>query len=216
MESFFEAFDSNSDNTRLVSPEIFGNRTLSSEVSFETSDEDMKSILRTKIDESIVSAFEVLRKRIDKFGVTQPNIQRLGSSGRILIELPGAKDIDRIQNLLQSTAQLEFWETFKNDELLTFISAADQYLSLIEVENNESDAEISDIDDLLSEVEQSSDSIQTSSNPLISLVKAFSFQGGPIIARFLPSDQELVSSYLSIPEVRNLIPNDYRLSLIHI
>ena len=210
LESFFEAFDSNSDNTRLVSPEIFGNRTLSSEVSFETSDEDMKSILRTKIDESIVSAFEVLRKRIDKFGVTQPNIQRLGSSGRILIELPGAKDIDRIQNLLQSTAQLEFWETFKNDELLTFISAADQYLSLIEVENNESDAEISDIDDLLSEVEQSSDSIQTSSNPLISLVKAFSFQGGPIIARFLPSDQELVSSYLSIPEVRNLIPNDYR------
>ncbi len=210
LESFFEAFDSNSDNTRLVSPEIFGNRTLSSEVSFETSDEDMKSILRTKIDESIVSAFEVLRKRIDKFGVTQPNIQRLGSSGRILIELPGAKDIDRIQNLLQSTAQLEFWETFKNDELLTFISAADQYLSLIEVENNESDAEISDIDDLLSEVEQSSDSIQTSSNPLISLVKAFSFQGGPIIARFLPRDQELVSSYLSIPEVRNLIPSDYR------
>ena len=210
LESFFEAFDSNSDNTRLVSPEIFGNRTLSSEVSFETSDEDMKSILRTKIDESIVSAFEVLRKRIDKFGVTQPNIQRLGSSGRILIELPGAKDIDRIQNLLQSTAQLEFWETFKNDELLTFISAADQYLSLIEVENNESDTEISDIDDLLSEVEQSSDSIQTSSNPLISLVKAFSFQGGPIIARFLPRDQELVSSYLSIPEVRNLIPSDYR------
>ena len=210
LESFFEAFDSSSDNTRLVSPEIFGNRTLSSEVSFETSDEDMKSILRTKIDESIVSAFEVLRKRIDKFGVTQPNIQRLGSSGRILIELPGAKDIDRIQNLLQSTAQLEFWETFKNDELLTFISAADQYLSSIEVENNESDTEISDIDDLLSEVEQSSDSIQTSSNPLISLVKAFSFQGGPIIARFLPRDQELVSSYLSMPEVRNLIPSDYR------
>ena len=210
LESFFEAFDSSSDNTRLVSPEIFGNRTLSSEVSFETSDEDMKSILRTKIDESIVSAFEVLRKRIDKFGVTQPNIQRLGSSGRILIELPGAKDIDRIQNLLQSTAQLEFWETFKNDELITFISAADQYLSSIEVENNESDTEISDIDDLLSEVEQSSDSIQTSSNPLISLVKAFSFQGGPIIARFLPRDQELVSSYLSMPEVRNLIPSDYR------
>ena len=81
LESFFEAFDSNSDETRLTSPEIFGNRTLSSEVSFETTDDDMKSILRSKIDESIVSAFEVLRKRIDKFGVTQPNIQRLGSSG---------------------------------------------------------------------------------------------------------------------------------------
>ena len=136
LESFFDAFDSNSDPTRLISPEIFGNRTLSSDVSFDTSDDDMKSIIRTKVDESIVSAFEVLRKRIDKFGVTQPNIQRLGTSGRILIELPGAKDVDRIQNLLQSTAQLEFWETFKNDDLLNFIVSADQYLASIEIENS--------------------------------------------------------------------------------
>ena len=134
LESFFDAFDSNNDPTRLTSPEIFGNRTLSSDVSFDTSDDDMKSILRTKVDESIVSAFEVLRKRIDKFGVTQPNIQRLGTSGRILIELPGAKDVDRIQNLLQSTAQLEFWETFKNEELLNFLVSADQYLASINTE----------------------------------------------------------------------------------
>ena len=59
--------------------------------------------------------------------MTQPNIQRLGTSGRILIELPGAKDVDRIQNLLQSTAQLEFWETFKNEGLLDFLVSADQY-----------------------------------------------------------------------------------------
>ena len=63
---------------------------------------------------------------------------------------------------------------------------------------------------LLSEVEQSSDSIQNTSNPLLSLVRAFSFQGGPIIARFLPRDQELVNSYLSLPEVRRLLPRDYR------
>jgi SecD/SecF fusion protein len=69
-----------------------------------------------------------LRKRIDKFGVTQPNIQRLGTSGRILIELPGAKDVDRVKNLLQSTAQLEFWETYKNDQLFGFLSAANEYL----------------------------------------------------------------------------------------
>ena len=156
LESFFEAFDSNNDPARLTSPEIFGNRTLSSDVSFDTSDDDMKSILRTKVDESIVSAFEVLRKRIDKFGVTQPNIQRLGTSGRILIELPGAKDVDRIQNLLQSTAQLEFWETFKNEGLLDFLVSADQYLASINTET-ESKADESDIDDLLSEVEQTSD-----------------------------------------------------------
>ena len=210
LESFFEAFDSNSDETRLTSPEIFGNRTLSSEVSFETSEDDMKTILRSKIDESIVSAFEVLRKRIDKFGVTQPNIQRLGSSGRILIELPGAKDIDRIQNLLQSTAQLEFWETHKNEELVSFLMSANEYLSSLELANQDTKSDESDIDDLLSEVEQSSDTIQSTSNPLLSLVRTYSFQGGPVIARFLPRDQDLVNSYLSMPEVRKLLPRDYR------
>jgi len=102
LESFFEAFDLDTDQTKLSSPDIFGNRTLS-EISFNTSDNEIKNIIGRKIDESIISAFEVLRKRVDKFGVTQPNIQRLGTSGRILVELPGAKDIDRIQNLLQST-----------------------------------------------------------------------------------------------------------------
>ena len=210
LESFFEAFDSNLDETRLTSPEIFGNRTLSAEVTFETSDDDMKSILRSKIDESIISAFEVLRKRIDKFGVTQPNIQRLGTSGRILIELPGAKDIDRIQNLLQSTAQLEFWETFKNDDFGSFLISANEYLASIETNNELSESNESDIDDLLSEVEQSSDSIRNSSNPLLSLVRTFSYQGGPILARFLPRDQEQVDSYLSMSEIRKLLPRDYR------
>ena len=212
LESFFDAFDEIPDDTRLTSPEIFGNRTLSSEVSFETTDDDIRSIIRTKIDESIISAFEVLRKRIDKFGVTQPNIQRLGSSGRILIELPGAKDVDRIQNLLQSTAQLEFWETYKNDDFLNFIATANNYLSSIDntIIKSELNTSNSEIDDLLSEVEQSVDTVQNTSNPLLSLIRAYSYQGGPIIARFLPRDQEIVDSYLSIPEVRSLLPRDYR------
>tara|TARA_B100000575_G_C23143582_1_gene666596 strand:+ start:8001 stop:10922 length:2922 start_codon:yes stop_codon:yes gene_type:complete len=210
LESFFEAFESNADPTRLTSPEIFGNRTLSSEISFETSDDQLKSILRNKIDESIISAFEVLRKRIDKFGVTQPNIQRLGTSGRILIELPGAKDIDRIQNLLQSTAQLEFWETYKNDDFLNYLVSADAYLSSIEINNDSNDLPESDIDDLLSEVEQTSDSIASKSNPLLGLVKAYSYQGGPIIARFQPRDTLIVNSYLTLPDVRKLLPREYR------
>tara|TARA_B100001057_G_scaffold444520_1_gene481502 strand:- start:16209 stop:19133 length:2925 start_codon:yes stop_codon:yes gene_type:complete len=210
LESFFEAFESNADPTRLTSPEIFGNRTLSSEISFETSDDQLKSILRLKIDESIVSAFEVLRKRIDKFGVTQPNIQRLGLSGRILIELPGAKDIDRIQNLLQSTAKLEFWETHKNEDFLTYLVSVDGYLSSLEIDDNLDDSSDSSIDDLLSEVEQSSDTIAKRSNPLLSLVRAYSYQGGPIIARFQPRDTSIVNSYLSLPEVRKILPREYR------
>ncbi len=121
VESFFDAFQTVKDLEKLASPDIFANRTLSDEINFEMTDDEVKPIIKQKIDESIVSAFEVLRKRIDKFGVTQPNIQRLGSSGRILVELPGAKDVGRIKKLLQSTAQLEFWETFKNDQLFSFL-----------------------------------------------------------------------------------------------
>ena len=112
----------------MANPEIFANRTLSDVINFEMTDEQVRPIIRRKIDESIVSAFEVLRKRIDKFGVTQPNIQRLGTSGRILVELPGASDVERVKNLLQSTAQLEFWETYKNDQLVNFLYDANNLL----------------------------------------------------------------------------------------
>ena len=81
VESFFEAFDMVKSSEKLSSPDIFGNRTLSDEINFEMSDSETQTVIRRKIDESIISAFEVLRKRIDKFGVTQPNIQRLGASG---------------------------------------------------------------------------------------------------------------------------------------
>ena len=129
VESFFKSFELVKGDVKLASPNIFANRTLSDEINFEMNDEETKTVIRKKIDESIVSAFEVLRKRIDKFGVTQPNIQRLGSTGRILVELPGVKDIDRVQYLLQSTAQLEFWETYKNDQLVNFIIEANNLLA---------------------------------------------------------------------------------------
>ena len=152
MESFFEAFDADSDNTTLSSPDIFGNRTLS-DISFDSSDEEIKNIISTKIDESIVSAFEVLRKRIDKFGVTQPNIQRLGTSGRILVELPGAKDIDRVKKLLQSTAQLEFWTTEKNIDFFPFLNEASKVVKdLVDEEKklDEKEKTTSEIDDFFS------------------------------------------------------------------
>ena len=211
LESFFEAFDSDGDQTKLSSPDIFGNRTLS-DISFDTSDDQIKNIISTKVDESIVAAFEVLRKRIDKFGVTQPNIQRLGTSGRILVELPGAKDIDRIQNVLQSTAQLEFWETYKNDELGDFLISANEYLRSVVDTDVPDDEEGSSIEDLLSEVEETSDQSNTAnlSNPLLRLIKTPPFQGSPILGNFSPNDQELVSSYLNLPEVRQLLPSANR------
>ena len=128
LESFFTSFDEIKGDINLASPDIFANRSLSDEINFEMSDDEVKPIIKQKIDESIVSAFEVLRKRIDKFGVTQPNIQRLGNSGRIRVELPGAKDVDRVKKLLQSTAQLEFRINKKNNPLLKFLSDANKKL----------------------------------------------------------------------------------------
>ena len=167
VESFFEAFDEIKGDSNLASPDIFANRSLSDEINFEMSDAEVKPIIQRKIDESIVSAFEVLRKRIDKFGVTQPNIQRLGNSGRIRVELPGAKDVARVKNLLQSTAQLEFWFTEKNDEFLPFLTQANEKLkTILDEESSESESEEkSEIDDLLADVE-ANDSISNQNNPL--------------------------------------------------
>jgi SecD/SecF fusion protein len=128
LEDFFIAFEAIKGDKKLASPEIFANRLLSDQITFNMSDDEVKPILSAKIDESIVSAFEVLRKRIDKFGVTQPNIQRIGNSGRILVELPGAKEVERVKGLLQSTAQLEFWDAFKGEEFGSFLIQTNEVL----------------------------------------------------------------------------------------
>ena len=214
IESFFRAFESIKGADKLASPEIFANRTLSDEINFEMSDQETQIIVRRKIDESIVSAFEVLRKRIDKFGVTQPNIQRLGTSGRILVELPGAKDVDRVQNLLQSTAQLEFWETYKNDKLISFLIEANTLIGkqisskITSVDNDEKD-ESSEIDDLLADV-ASQDSIVQTKNPILDRIVGQGFQGGPVLAQFNARDSDLIMGYLNQPEVRKLLPSEYR------
>ncbi|TPN81721.1 protein translocase subunit SecDF [Aquimarina algicola] len=127
IEDFFIEFEKIPD-AQLASPDIFANKNLSDDITYDMTNDQVRPILRKKIDESVTSAFEVLRKRIDKFGVTQPNIQRLGESGRILVELPGAKDVDRVKSLLQSTAQLEFWDVFKSEEILPFLFAANNVL----------------------------------------------------------------------------------------
>jgi len=215
LESFFTSFDEIKGETSLASPDIFANRSLSDEINFEMSDDEVKPIIKQKIDESIVSAFEVLRKRIDKFGVTQPNIQRIGNSGRIRVELPGAKDVERVQKLLQSTAQLEFWVTEKNDSYLKFLADANEKLKESQIDNSKEDLEDSEsskIDDLLADV-QANDSISPSeNNPLFDLIIGTGYQGGPVIAQLYSKDQKKVEEYLSMPDVRKLLPNEKRYS----
>lgn len=219
VDDFFIAFDKIKGDQKLASPDIFANRTLSEEITFDMSDRAVQPIIRQKVDESIVSAFEVLRKRIDKFGVTSPNIQRLGNTGRILVELPGAKDVERIKNLLQSTAQLEFWDVYKGEEFLPFLAQANEVLKPLV--NKDAKSEVADseivtdtIDDADSKIKEltgviDTDSTEVGENPILDLLRGYG-SGGPVVATFEAKDKDLVMEYLNMPQVRSLLPADQR------
>ncbi|AKA34334.1 protein translocase subunit SecDF [Flagellimonas lutaonensis] len=211
LELFFEAFDQIKGDTKLASPDIFANKGLSDEINFQMTDDEVKPIIRRKIDESIVSAFEVLRERIDGFGVTQPNIQREGTSGRIVVELPGARDIERARDLLSSTAQLEFWETYEQNNPYIgqfFVNANERLREILEPEEQARDSlskPESEIDSLLSDVAQDSLDLTAEANPLLGKLIPAS-PGSHAIARVAISDTAEVGSYLRMPEIRRLLP----------
>ena len=214
LESFFTAWDNVKGDQKLASPDIFANRDLDDVINISMSDGDVKKKLVEKVDESIVSAFEVLRKRIDQFGVTSPNIQRLGNSGRVLVELPGVKDVKRATKLITNTAQLEFWDVDNGQSLGNFFALANEAvkakLGLNEkveaVETQDSTATDSTVDDLLGDT--STDSTATNQvNPIFDLL------GGPRSGGMLGlklDDKELFQSYLEMDEVKALIPADAR------
>lgn len=209
LELFFDAFDNIKGDAKLASPDIFANKGLSDAINFQMTDDEVKPIIRTKIDESIVSAFEVLRERIDGFGVTQPNIQRIGSSGRVLIELPGARDINRALDIVTKTAQLEFWETYPRGEQSLnnfFVAANDRLKSLVEVTQEEQVKPESEIDSLLSDVSQDSLDLATQVNPLFDLIQGPANGYGTY--KFAIKDTAKVGEYLRMPEIVRLLPND--------
>ena len=212
LEDFFVAFEDIDENAKLASPDIFANRTLSDEITFNMSNDEVKPILSAKIDESIISAFEVLRKRIDKFGVTQPNIQRIGTSGRILVELPGAKEVERVKGLLQSTAQLEFWDAYKGEEFGNFLFQANEVLKEV-VDNSKDEVDAETEDDAISDIIGDTDAETGEDgtvNPLIDLIRASGYTGGPVLASFEAKDQQKVSAYLNNPKVRALLTPEQR------
>ena len=169
---FFEAFENASKGSvKLGDPSIFGNKSLKDKINFKMTDEEVMPLLKLEVEGSINTAFEVLRSRIDRFGVTSPSIQRIGETGRILIELPGAKDIDRVRKLLQSTAELQFWEVYTNQEMSQFMISANSVLSLFESdepsETTDSTKIENEIDELLGEVKDSVDT--KAANPLFAI-----------------------------------------------
>lgn len=210
-QDFFDAFmvEANAANLKLADADVFRNRNLDEEIKLNMTNAQVEPIIKQKVLESVESAFKVLRERIDKFGVTQPNIQLLGSSGRILVELPGAKDVDRIKKLLQSTAQLEFWETYKVEEIGNFLVEANEVLKKTEVAVKTEvaeETELSGIDSLLTD---KADSTKTEVNPIFDSMVAGGQPGSPYVAMFLTKDTAKIGGYLRRNDIKNLLPSQY-------
>lgn len=111
--------------------QIFGTYEMKDKITPASSDADVISVIRDEAESAVANSFNVLRSRIDRFGVTQPSIQKLGNSGRILVELPGVKEPERVRKLLQGTASLEFWETYTSQELSGYLAEANAKLAEI-------------------------------------------------------------------------------------
>jgi len=126
---FGKAFETIAPNARLAA--IFNSVELRDRVNFNSTNAEVLKVLHEEAESAIANSFNIIRNRIDKFGVAQPNIQRLEGSGRILVELPGVKEPERVRKLLQGTASLEFWETHENAEVYKYLFAANSKLAEI-------------------------------------------------------------------------------------
>lgn len=194
-----------------------------------STDAEVEKILRKETDDAIDASFNILRSRIDHFGVTQPNIQRLPNSNRILVELPGVKEPERVRKLLQGSASLEFWTTYNADEILPTLMRADavvkQYLADTTHETAEEEAlPVEEADttagnDLIAEVASSAagtdqNMAETSyydreQNPLFALLNP-QFAGGAAVGAVMAADTAAVNDYLALPAVREMLPADLR------
>ena len=138
---FIDAFHKNAPGRKLA--EIFATQQLKGKVSTQSSDKDVEKALREEVTASIDNSYNVVRNRIDQFGVVQPNIQKLeGQEGRLMVEMPGIREPERMRKLLQGSANLEFWETYNNQEIAPYLTQLDQRLANGEtkVETNDSTA----------------------------------------------------------------------------
>ncbi|MES2387644.1 MAG: protein translocase subunit SecD [Bacteroidota bacterium] len=126
VDAFYDAWKRNAGGQTLAS--IFSNRLSRGSIKFNSTDPEVLKYLNAEVDETISRSFEILRTRIDKFGVTQPNIQRLQGTNRILVELPGIDDPERVRKLLQGTAKLEFLEVFEPNEISASLQGLNDFL----------------------------------------------------------------------------------------
>ena len=215
---FAKSYDKLSEGAPLAI--IFNNQVMKDKVTLNSSNDEVVKVLREEAESAIANSYNVLRSRIDRFGVAQPNIQRLENSGRILVELPGVKEPERVRKLLQGTASLEFWATYDNSEVFPMLQRANNVLRDLNVVEQEVVAEVKAEGDLLAELEgQNNQNAEleayNKANPLFAkLMPATNAAGqimnGPIVGHAMVYDMEAIDEYLALPQVKAVINPDVR------
>tara|TARA_B110000971_G_C20038124_1_gene515726 strand:- start:1338 stop:4178 length:2841 start_codon:yes stop_codon:yes gene_type:complete len=201
VSSFNEVNTANNTQVLLSSPRIFGHRNMLDKFEVNAPNDEVIAVVREELKGAIDRAFSVLRARIDKFGVVQPNIQQLEQEGRILVELPGVKDHERVKRLLQSTAQLEFWETTNVQELQVFLANAN---AVITAEKEVEEPLAFEVDSL------NLDSLNSGTgNPFYELM-GVQYAFGARLGVVSEEDTAKVNAIMSRPDIRGLLTGDLR------
>ena len=214
---FAEAWKETSNGTPLA--QIFGTFEMKGKIEPTTPDEEVIEVIRGEAESAISNSFNVLRNRIDRFGVTQPNIQKLGNSGRILVELPGVKEPERVRKLLQGTASLEFWTTYDNTEIEAYLAETNAMIAeLNATEETEvvEEAQAVEGDSLLEEELQQAENDAADEaafrkqNPLFSILQPSGARGYACIGYASYADTAQVNKYISMAKARGIFPPEFR------
>ncbi len=216
-------------NAKLA--ELFATQQLKDKVNQKTSDSEVEKVLREEVKAAVANSYNVLRTRIDRFGVVQPNIQSLEDKmGRIMVELPGIKEPERVRKLLQGSANLEFWETYTAKDIVPVLEEADAKLRSIlsgstevaDTTATEAVAEVKTIStadslaaalkgDTKQEVSAADMERMKKEHPLFAVLQPSQNAQSPVAAYASYKDTAEVNKYLAMPEVASAMPKDLRL-----
>ena len=199
--------------------QIFGTYEMKDKIKPESTDAEVLTVIRGEAESAVANSFNVLRNRIDRFGVTQPSIQKLGNSGRILVELPGVKEPERVRKLLQGTASLEFWETFTNQEITGYLAEANAKLAEIladdaaetPVEEAKPAGEESVVESEIAQTQTSDSDLEAykRQNPLFSILTPSQYTGNACIGFATGADTAKVNRYLAMPQIAEIFPAEF-------
>lgn len=212
--------------------QLFATQQLKDKVNQQSTDAEVEKVLREEVKAAIDNSYNVLRTRIDRFGVVQPNIQSLSDNlGRIMVELPGIKEPERVRKLLQGSANLEFWETYMARDVVPYLQAADSKIHSIQ-SLEENSAEVKTDSTAIAAVEEkkaisTADSLAAAlkgestvaadleaykkQNPLLAILSVNPSAQSPIVGFANYKDTAEINRYLAMPEVKATFPKDLRL-----